>query len=293
MGEQIAQHVVGVPGARLRPFVDHYVGYRYEGFAPGVHAGLPSRHLTLIVSLADPIDVGRIHDPASRERFAALAAGLHTVPTAIHHDGNQHGVQLAVTPRGARALFGMPPAEIATLTLPLGAVLGPLASELVERLRAVDGWSRRFAVLDGVLSRTLTDVDGPPPEVMHAWERLTRTGGAIEVGHLAIEVGWSRRHLSERFRRELGLTPKTTARVIRFERARRMLAHDGRPSFGAVAAAVGYADQAHMNRDWRELAGASPGAWLAAEQLPLGEDDGPPSGSGDHGGHAPAATVPT
>ena len=274
MGEQIAQHVVGTPGAWLRPFVDRYVGYRYEGFAPGMHAGLPSRHLTLIVSLADPIDVGRIQDPRSRERFPALAAGLHTVPTAIHHDGNQHGVQLAVTPRGARALFGMPPAEIATLTLPLGAVLGPLAGELVERLRAVDGWSQRFAVLDGVLSRTLTDVDGPPPEVMFAWERLTRTGGAIEVGDLATEVGWSRRHLSERFRRELGLTPKTTARVIRFERARRMLAHAGRPSLGAVAAAVGYADQAHMNRDWRELAGASPGAWLAAEQLPLSEDDG-------------------
>ena len=274
MGEQIGQHVVGVPAPRLRPFVDHYVGYRYEGFAPGVHAGLPSRHLTLIVSLAEPIDVGFLNAPAApRQRLLALAAGLHATPTAVHHDGNQHGMQLAVTPLGARALFGMPPAEIAALTLPLDAVLGPLAGELVERLRAAEGWPRRFAILDGVLSRALTDLDGPPPEVMFAWERLARTGGVIGVGDLATEVGWSRRHLSERFRREFGLTPKMTARVIRFERACRMLSHAGRLSFGAVAMAAGYADQAHMNRDWRELAGASPGAWLAAEQLPLARQE--------------------
>jgi AraC-like DNA-binding protein len=277
MSGQIAQHVVGVPTPRLRPFVAHYTGYRYEGFEPGMHAGLPSRHLTLVVSFGGPIDVGLLHDPAGpRERFAALIGGLHAAPAAIHHDGNQHGVQLAITPLGARALLGMPPADIATLTLPLDTVLGALAAEFVERLCAAPTWSERFAILDRVLSRALTEFHSPPREVAFAWDGLTRTGGRIEIGRLATEVGWSRRHMSERFRREFGLTPKTMARVIRFERARRMVSQAARPPFGAVAAAAGYADQAHMNRDWRELAGASPGAWLASEHLPvaqLGADD--------------------
>lgn len=274
MSEQIAQHVVGVPAPPLRAFVNRYTGYRYEGFEPGVHVGLPSQHLTFIVSLGDPIDVGLMHDPtALREQFTALVGGLHTQPASVHHDGNQYGLQLEITPLGARALFGMPASEIATLTLPLDTVLGRLATELVDRLRAVSVWSRRFAVLDQLLLRTLGRLVEPPREVMFAWDRLTRSGGAVEVSRLATEVGWSRRHLSERFRREFGMPPKTMARVVRFDRARRMLMRSTRPSLGTVAATAGYADQAHMTRDWREFAGASPLAWIGAEQLPFFQDD--------------------
>jgi AraC-like DNA-binding protein len=279
MAEQIAQHVAGVPAPSLRAFVSRYTGYRYEGFEPGVHAGLPSHHLTFVVSLGGPIDVGVMHDRAApREQFAALVGGLHTQPAAIHHDGAQHGIQLGITPLGARALFGMPAAEIVALTLPLGTVLGRLAAELVDRLHAASVWSRRFAVLDQMLLQALRQPDEPSREITFAWERLTGSGGALEVGNLATEVGWSRRHLSERFRHEFGLPPKTMARIIRFDRARRMLIHAGRPSLGIVAATAGYADQAHMTREWREFAGASPMAWMSAEQLPFVQDD--------MGGHA-------
>lgn len=272
--EQIAQHVVGVPAPPLRAFISRYTGYRYEGFDAGIHAGLPSRHLTFIVSLGAPIDVGDMDAPgAARQRLTALVGGLHTSPAAIHHDGNQHGVQLAVTPEGARALFGMPAAEIAGRTVPMDTVLGRLTPELVERLHATQTWSQRFAALDRLLLRAIVETDAPPPEVTFAWRRLTATGGAVGVGALAGEVGWSRRHMSERFRREFGLPPKTMARVIRFERARRMLTGERRPSLGMVALAAGYADQAHMNRDWRKFAAASPTRWMADERLPFVQDD--------------------
>lgn len=274
MGDQIAQHVVGVPAPPLRPFVHRYTGYRYEGFDPGIHAGLPSRHLTFIVSLDAPIDVGHMRDPtAPRRRFGALVGGLHTAPAAIHHDGNQHGIQLEITPQGARALFGMPAAEIVDRTVPMDTVLGRLTAQLIDRLHATATWSRRFELLDRLLAAAIAESGTAPPQVAFAWQRLTATGGAVEVGDLAVEVGWSRRHMSERFRREYGLPPKTMARVIRFERARRMLTEERQPSLGAVAAAAGYADQAHMNRDWREFAAASPTRWMADERLPFVQDD--------------------
>jgi transcriptional regulator GlxA family with amidase domain len=90
---------------------------------------------------------------------------------------------------------------------------------------------------------------------------------------LAGEVGWSRRHLTDRFTAEYGLGPKAMARVLRFERARWMIVRAAFPSLAAVAAECGYADQAHMTREWQALAGASPTAWLAAEQLPFVQDD--------------------
>jgi transcriptional regulator GlxA family with amidase domain len=63
------------------------------------------------------------------------------------------------------------------------------------------------------------------------------------------------------------------ARVMRFERARRLLVSHARPALADVAAACGYADQAHLTRDWRALAGQSPRAWLASEHLPFVQDD--------------------
>ena len=108
------------------------------------------------------------------------------------------------------------------------------------------------------------------------WERLVATGGGVEVGSAGREVGWSRRHLGERFRQELGLSPKVAARVLRFERACELLRRSVRPELGqpglaAVAARCGYTDQAHLTREWHHLAGCSPTTWMA-EELPFVQD---------------------
>ena len=75
---------------------------------------------------------------------------------------------------------------------------------------------------------------------------------------------------SERFREEIGLTPKSAARVFRFERACRLI-KDERPRLAQVASACGYYDQAHMTREWNALTGCSPNAWIASE-LPFLQD---------------------
>ena len=64
---------------------------------------------------------------------------------------------------------------------------------------------------------------GVAPEVGWAWRQLLRAGGAVRVSALVAETGWSGRHLTSRFRTEIGLTPKAAARVIRFSRARHLL----------------------------------------------------------------------
>ena len=91
------------------------------------------------------------------------------------------------------------------------------------------------------------------------------------MADVAGQVGWSRRHLAHRFTDEFGLSPKLAARVVRFERATTLLRSPGRPALAEVAAACGYYDQPHLNRDFVELAGCPPGEWLAAE-LPSVQD---------------------
>ncbi len=271
MVDPVQEMVGGQPAAHLRSFVDRYVGYRIAGMPAGTHRGLPSRHLTIIISLSDPVDLSVLPDLQPGGSFTALAGGLHAAPVIIDHDGSQHGMHLELTPLGARALLGVPPSALASTVVPLDGVLGRGADELVDRLTSAAEWPTRFRVLDDFLSSVVTDVPDRPPEVTWAWRRLVATHGRIEIGALAGETGWGRRHLGEQFRQELGLTPKLVARVLRFEHACELLKRPRRPALADLAATCGYFDQAHLTRDWHDLAGCTPTTWMR-EELPSVQD---------------------
>lgn len=192
---------------------------------------------------------------------------------AIHHDGRQQGVRVSLTPLGARAVYGMPAAELAHRLVPLEELLGALGVELVDRLRAATTCAARFTALDELLLRAVGRGAGGDrlcrirPEVAEAWRRLVAGRGRVQVGAVAAELGWSRRHLTERFRGEVGLSPKTFARVLRFEHAHEWAAARNPLPWADVATISGYADQAHLVRDWREFTGRSPTAWRRSELL--------------------------
>ena len=141
---------------------------------------------------------------------------------------------MALRPLGARALLGLPAGELADIDVPAEAVLGGVCAELRDRVRAAVGWPERFAVLDEILLRLArgAELAGGAPEVSWAWRQLLREGGAVRVAALAAETGWSGRHLTSRFRAEIGLTPKAAARVIRFDRARHLLVRQLPPGSG-------------------------------------------------------------
>jgi AraC-like DNA-binding protein len=262
----LMEMVAGRPRARLSPFVARYTGYRIEGAPPGVHRGLQSRHLTCIVTLDGMVNITTMPSQAHLPRsFTTLVGGLHTSPALISHNGYQHGIQLHLTPLGARALLGLPAGELANTVVDLNTLLGPVARELVERLRSASTWTGRFSELNSILIRIARQRDGPASELRWAWQRLTDHHGRVEVATLAREVGWSRRHLGARFRREFGLTPKVAGRVMRFEVTHRLLLAATRPGLADVAVRAGFYDQAHLHREWRELAGCTPARWLAEE----------------------------
>ncbi|HEY2281477.1 MAG TPA: helix-turn-helix domain-containing protein [Streptosporangiaceae bacterium] len=261
------------PPDALRPMVGWYSGFREADAPPARHRGLPSPWLTLIVTLDDPLTISQHpdpHQPASQHQV--LVGGLHTVPALVTHDGRQSGIQLGLTPLGARVLLGLPAGDLATLDLEGDEVLGRFAAELQDRVRGAGTWAARFAVLDELLAARAGSMDARhliAPEVAQAWRTLLTSRGAVSVADLARETGWSARHLDNRFRAEIGLTPKAAARVIRFDRTRRMLmrrvSQGGPPALADLAVASGYYDQAHLAREFRGLAGCPPSRWLAEE----------------------------
>jgi len=270
----VDEHLRAIPAEPLRRYVAWYTGYRQRGVPPARHRGLPSPYLTLIFTLDEPLTITVHPDPGQPPgEFGTLLGGLHSVPALITHAGAQSGIQVALRPLGARALLGLPAGQLAELDVPAEAVLGGVCAELRDRVRAAAGWPERFAVLDEILLRRACaqPPDATSPEVSWAWRQLLRAGGALRVAELAAGTGWSGRHLASRFRAEIGLTPKAAARVIRFDRARKLLVRklaDGAERaylLADLAADCGYFDQAHLAREFRALAGCPPSQWLAEE----------------------------
>jgi AraC-like DNA-binding protein len=231
-----------------------------RGYAGFTEATSP-RRLVLPATASVPLVV-RLAD--SPYRPPAFVMGAHGTATVLEGECAPSYVEVLLAPLGAYRLLGLPLAELSGRTVDLADVLGADGRRLAEQLRETPGWRRRFALLDRFLLGRLDRGPRPSPEVAWVWRRLEATGGRVVIGRLAAEVGWSHRHLIDRFRRQVGLSPKTAARLVRFDGVwRRLDQAGGRPDWGLVAAEAGYADQAHLVREFRQFTGTTPTGFLA------------------------------
>jgi AraC-like DNA-binding protein len=270
MSNPISDTAVSLPAPALRPFITQYAGFRVSGLPPGVHFGLPKSDVDLIISLGRPIDVVQMPNSSQRQAtFTALVSGLHDAPAIVRQGSDAFGLHVFIKPLGVRAILGPASAEISSLVLSLYNIWGNRAADLIEMLLGADTWQQRFAILDRAFVSKLNPTS-PQLEISWAWGRLAKTHGSVPVQRLADEIGYSRRHFSERFRDAIGVAPKLAARLFRFEHACRVIA-DKRPSLAQVAVECSYYDQAHLTREWYALAGCSPKTWIARE-LPFLQD---------------------
>ncbi|MBF6468503.1 AraC family transcriptional regulator [Nocardia beijingensis] len=172
-------------------------------------------------------------------------------------------LELWLTPLGAFSLLG--PRGAAGSREPLislSEISGWPGRELEEQLCAGQTWSDRFDLLDAFLLDHANCAKSFLPEVGRAWAMLVESGGTIPIGQVAKSVSWSHKHLITRFTQQIGLSPKIAARIIRFDRARRSLREYPSTALHEVASTCGYADQSHLNRDFRKFSGITPSTYM-------------------------------
>ncbi|MGW1771359.1 helix-turn-helix domain-containing protein [Streptomyces sp. NPDC002104] len=265
------RRVTRPPHPGLKPYLRGRVGYSH--LAPPYQVRMvPTGRVILNISLAEPFSqIRRLGMPGSGTgRIGSAVVGMEDRPAwCAHPGGRQEVIRLEFTPLGAYRLLAVPMRELTNLVVGLDDVLGPGTAVLVERLAADRGWAARFDLLDAVLLARLERGPEPAPEVQHAWCLLSGSAGSLPIARLADEVGWSRSYLVRRFTEQVGLTPKTSARVLRFRHAAKLLAR-GPVDLAALAATCGFYDQAHLTREFRALAGLTPGR-MATTSRPVDE----------------------
>jgi AraC-like DNA-binding protein len=254
-----------VPALPLRPYVRNYDGYFEDIASPRHRTEVPSGEVVLILGFSPGFTA---LDRASGERrpYNAFVAGIDDGPVLTESAGVSYGVQVNMTPLGAYMLFGVPMHTLANRVVEINDVLGARGRRFVEQLEDAGDWDARFDMIDALITTRFAEATLPSPAVQCAWRRLRSTGGRASIASLAGEAGCSRKHLVAQFHEQIGLPPKTMGRVLRFDRARRMIERHAAP-LSAIAAASGYYDQAHLNRDFMAFAGSTPAAWRSHRGL--------------------------
>src|SRR6185437_7567362 len=265
------------PHPLLRPYVRGFEAYSERGLSFRARLEVPHPGVVVILTFGPRLRSLFKGQESAAEEHGSFVAGMHDAHVLVEQSGPSDGLQVNLTPLGAYAVLGLPMAELTNRTLDLGELLGPSAGELVERMLRAPNWDERMTLIDEFIFRRLRRARMPSDGVAWAWHRVLGSGGAVAIGSLAEKLGCSQKHLITQFREQVGLPPKTAARVVRFDRAVGMLQ---RPSslrcsgperapqrLADIAAECGYFDQAHFTREFSAFAGCSP-ADFASRILP-------------------------
>ncbi len=188
----------------------------------------------------------------------AMLSGPRTTPLVTTVRGGDVFWGTHFWPGAAAALLGIGGEDLRERETPLAT---GWAGALAATLRGATGEEAACAALDAALGALLpgaSPLDGP---VMTAVFRILAAGGETTTADLVAASGLSERQLRRRFRRAVGLTPKELARIQRARQSAVAAVSEAGARWVEIAARHGYADQAHLVREFRRLLGITPGAF--------------------------------
>jgi len=185
-------------------------------------------------------------------------AGPDTGPVPLPHQPGAVFAGVRFRPGRAPAFLGAPASEMLDLRIPLADLWGAAeAGRLADELAGAPDPRAAAALLDEAVAVKAGAATAPDPVVDGLVALLCRepdAQGAVRAASDALSVG--ERRLLRRCRAAVGYGPKTLDRVLRFQRA--IILAPRSDSLGLLAALAGYADQAHLTRECRRLAGITP-----------------------------------
>lgn len=232
------------------------LGFDQERASFGSWLEAPRPALTLMIDLRGSIRENGEPLPG------AWMCGLHDAYSLVEFESSYASVDLELTPLGAYRVLGRPLSELKGRVVALEDLFGRRGAELADRVCSAVRWDDRFEIIERFLVERAREGPRPTPAVEWAYGQLRSSGGGARIEALAASIGCSRRYLTGRFQAEVGMAPKTVARLIRFEHVcRRLRAQPAR--WAEIAAHAGFSDQPHLNREFRELAGTTPSDFLA------------------------------
>jgi AraC-like DNA-binding protein len=219
---------------------------------------LPDGCTEIVINLAEPFQQQNSDGSTERQPLAFVVGQMRRY-LLIEPTGKAQIMGLRFWPGGVYPFLAFPQDQIADQVVALDSIWGRMADELRCRIAEApsleDAVRRIERVLVARLSKHRQDIDG----VMNAVRLIRASGGRVSVDYLSEQMGISLRMLDRRFNAIVGLPPKVLSRIVRFQRALKMLeSRQDKPDWVEIALECGFYDQSHFIKEFKAISGKEP-----------------------------------
>ncbi len=194
----------------------------------------------------------------------AFLGGMHVEPVLFRMRGSSGIFGISCKPEALLTLFNQPIGELVDKCAELDTVLGKKTGDLVERIQATPSNEARVRIATEFFRHRVALHTRPDrfyfSEAMHYIRLAT---GQHSVDDLCGKVFVGKRQLQRTFQENLGISPKTYGRIVRFKGAYDYVQTNPRATWTEISHHFGYSDQSHFIRDFREFTGENPTSFLS------------------------------
>ena len=195
---------------------------------------------------------------APRRLAAGVVAGQQTGPLYIQPEGPIATFGIRFLPGGAYPFLGVSLDALTDRLASFEDVWDSAGRRLEERLLDAPDDAERVRISESFLLERLGFSARHDAAVEAAAGEIRRRRGRVRVADLCGASGVCARQLERRFATALGLSPKSLARIVRFQAMLRAIDRGARPDWAGLAADFGFCDQAHLVNEVRRLSGLTP-----------------------------------
>ena len=245
-----------LPSAELSPFVHHFWSLRWALRSPYLGEALLHPAVSMLVETRDGTESAEIR-------------GVHTGRVSKRLEGEGQVFGVTFRPAMFQPFLGASMATLTDRTVPVPQILGAKAAAWARsilsafaskplRLEAAPDLERMVGSAEDLIASLLPRAALEVACWRDLVERMALERTLLSVEAVSQVSGLNRRFLQRSFRRYVGVTPKWVIQRYRLLEAAEQLKTSTQPDLAALAASLGYADQAHFTRDFTLMVGQTP-----------------------------------
>jgi AraC-like DNA-binding protein len=249
-----------IPRVPLSQFIEVFIYFERVEHAHTVDRFLPNGDTEILIDFHDAPQF--VYDNSTLKEIQAChhvwTSGVRTEPITIP-SGNGAAMMVLSFKKGMAApFFPFPMEEISNCVVDADLVWGPDFGDLRELLLDTKDVDRRFELVEDFLLTKFRSKLNLNPCVAFAVGEMIERPDRLSIARMNEKIGYSQKHFTEMFRKQVGVTPKSYLKIMRFQKAIRSIDAADDIDWGDIALTCGFYDQAHFIHDFKHFSGFTP-----------------------------------
>jgi AraC-like DNA-binding protein len=249
-----------IPTLPLERFISHFIYYKNHTPGHSIDRFLPNGNIEICFDLTDGPQF--IYDNETLVQIQAChnvwVSGLRNKPITIPSGLDAEMFVINFRKGMVYPFLGLPLSEISDQVIDGDLMLHPAFLQLREQLLNCNKPEQKFLIAEKVLSAQFSSKLTVNPVIEYAVNRILTAPEITLVKNIAEKTGYSSKHLIHLFEEQVGVSPKSFLRIIRFQKAIREIERQGCINFTRLAIECGYYDQSHFIADFKNFSGYTP-----------------------------------